>query len=103
MSENTEYAKMFAQFPFALRRFLKQKLTLDDAKRIVRERMERRQENFLQTLQQNVYGVAPSPYLGLLKHAGCEFGDAQASVRQKGVDATLQELRREGVYITFEE
>lgn len=103
MSENTDYAKMFARFPFALRRFLKQRITLDQAKQIVRERLEHREENFLLMLQQNVYGSPTSPYLPLLKHAGCEMGDVQTVVRKRGLDDALKALRKEGVYVTFEE
>lgn len=103
MSENLEYAKMFAQFPFALRRFLKQKITLDDAKRIVRERLAHREDNFLKMLARNVYGAPASPYLALLSHAGCKLGDVESLVRQKGLDAALKELREQGVYVTFEE
>ena len=40
MNETLEYLQTFARFPFALRHFLKQRLTLDEAKQIVRERME---------------------------------------------------------------
>ena len=75
MNENLEYAKLFARFPFRLRRFLQQRLTVDEAKRTVREGMEHRPESFLQVVERNIYSYPASPYLKLLKHAGCEFGD----------------------------
>ena len=103
MNQNLEYAKIFAQFPFALRRFLKQKISLADAKRILRERMQRREENFLRMLERNVYDNPRSPYLQLLKHAGCELNDVRALVKQKEIEGALKQLRAEGVYITFEE
>lgn len=103
MGENSEYLKMFAQFPFALRRFLKHKLTLEAAQRIVRERMVHREENLLRIIAQNIYNVPRSPYLALLKHAGCEFGDLQELVKQKGVEGALRDLRAAGVYVAFEE
>lgn len=103
MGENLDYIKTFARFPFALRRYLRNKLTLEEAQRVVHERMARRQENFLRTVQDSIYGYPHSPYLSLLKAAGCEFGDLQGIVRQKGVQGTLRSLRDEGVYVTFEE
>ena len=103
MNENLAYAVMFARFPFAVRRFLKQRITLDDAKRIVRERMQRREANLLRSVTQGVYGNPSSPYLALLKHAGCELGDFRDLVNRKGVESALRQLREAGVYVTFEE
>lgn len=103
MNENLAYAAMFARFPFALRRFLKQRITLEDARRIVRERLDQREANLVRTVTLAVYGHPASPYLALLKHAGCELGDFRALVTTHGVDAALKQLREAGVYVTFEE
>jgi len=103
VNETLTYLKTFAQLPLALRRFARHTLTLEEAQRIVRERMERREENFLRTMERSAYGHPPSPYLTLLKMAGCEFGDLQTLVRQKGLEGALRALRDEGVYVTFEE
>ena len=103
MNETLEYAIMFARFPFAVRRFLTHRITLDDAKRIVRERMEQREANLLLAVTRGVYGHPSSPYLALLKHAGCELGDFRDLVARKGVDPALRQLREAGVYVTYEE
>jgi len=103
MSETLDYLKMFAQFPFALRRFLRHRLTLEEARQIVHERMERREENFLRLVERNVYSFPRSPYLPLLKRAGCELGDLRAIVKQKGLEGALRALRAHGVYVTYEE
>lgn len=103
MNENLEYLKTFARFPFALQRFHKHRLTLDMARQIVRERMERREEIFLRMIERNVYGYASSPYLKLLKTARCELADVRSLLRSKGLEGTLSELRHAGVYVTFEE
>jgi hypothetical protein len=103
MNENLAYAKLFARFPFALRRFVKHRLTLNDAKRIVRERMEQREANFLRMVTRGVYENPSSPYLALLKHAGCEIGDLRGLVAKNGVEGTLRQLREAGVYVTQEE
>lgn len=94
---------MFAQLPLALRRFSRHSITLEEAKHIVRERLERREDSFLQLAERSIYGAPSSPYLALLKMAGCEFGDLQALVRSKGLEGTLRYLRDAGVYVTFEE
>jgi hypothetical protein len=39
----------------------------------------------------------------LLKMAGCEFGDLRQMVQTRGLEKTLDELRKNDVYITFEE
>lgn len=103
MSETFDYLKVFTGLPFAMRRFLQHPLTLDDAKRIVVERLQRREENFLRLVAKSIYGYPRSPYLALLKLAGCELGDVRALVNNQGVEGTLRLLRQEGVYVTFEE
>jgi hypothetical protein len=103
MSNTIDYIRMFLQFPVALRRLLKHTLTLDDARQIVRERMEHRGDNFLRIIKRNVYGYPRSPYFALLKMAGCEFEDLSELVKQHGLEGTLLKLREEGVYVTFEE
>lgn len=103
MNETLAYLQTFARFPFALHRFMRHRLTLEEAKQIVRERMERRAENFLRVVEKSVYGHPRSPYLALLKMAGCELGDLHALVKQKGIEGALRDLRAAGVYVTFEE
>ena len=46
-------------------------LTLDEARRIVSERMAQREKNFLRLVERGVYGYARSPYLPLLKMGTC--------------------------------
>jgi hypothetical protein len=103
VNETLAYLKTFAQLPLVLRRFAHQTLTLDEAKRIVRERMERREEHFLRVVERSIYGYPSSPYLALLRMAGCELGDLRQMVHHKGLEDTLRALREAGVYVTFEE
>lgn len=95
--------KMYVRFTWGLRGFLKYTLTLEEAKEIVKKRMAERETNFLRLMKKGIYGYPKSPYLPLLKLAGCEFGDIEARVRNRGLENTLQALRESGVYITFEE
>jgi hypothetical protein len=103
VSRTAEYLKMFAQFPFALRRFLRERPSLEAAESLVCERMARRTKNFLRLVERSVYGVPASPYLALLKLAGFELGDVRALVQEKGLEGALGELRAASVYVTYEE
>lgn len=103
MNETLEYLGMFAQFPLALRQFLRKPLTVEMARQVVHERLERREENLLRIVGRSVYGHPASPYLRLLELAGCEYGDLQALVHDKGVNGALRQLREAGVYVTYEE
>jgi len=103
MRDTVAYLQSFARFPFALRAFLRRPLTLQQARAIVAERFERRESNFLRIVERSIYNHAPSPYLKLLRHAGCELGDLRALVATRGLDGALHALRDAGVYVTFEE
>ena len=84
-----EYPRVFQ----SLARFLDRPLTLEQSKAIVRRRLETRDERFLEFVTRYNYGYPRSPYLPLLRLAGCEHGDLQATVRQRGLEATLKTLR----------
>lgn len=94
---------MYARFARGLRSFLKNPLTIDQARAIIRRRMDEREKNFLRILERGVFGNERSPFLPLLKHAGCAIGDIRQMVAAKGLENTLRELRCAGVYVTFEE
>lgn len=93
----------FGRFLAGLPRFLQQPASLEAACESVRQRMARRGDTLIDLLERAVYGYPRSPYRRLLELAGCELGDAKALVRDKGVEDALRELRRSGVYVTFEE
>jgi hypothetical protein len=95
--------KMYWRFAKGLRSFLRHSISLDEAREIVRQRMAAREKNFLRLVERGIFGNRRSPYLPLLKLAGCELGDIQGMVHSTGLEKTLHELREAGVYITFEE
>ncbi len=95
--------KMYARFAWGLRGFLGHTITLDEARAIVRQRMAEREANFLRLIERGIFGYHRSPYLPLLKLAGCEMGDIGNMVRAGGLEGTLRILREAGVYVTFEE
>lgn len=95
--------KMYGRFAWGLRGFLKHTLTLEEAKAVIKKRMEEREMNFLRLVRRGIFGYSKSPYLSLLKLAQCEMGDLENSIKMKGLEGTLLALRESGVYITFEE
>jgi hypothetical protein len=69
----------------------------------IKERLARREDNFLGLLERAVYPFASSPYRKLLGWAGCELGDVAKLVRERGLERALEKLRSEGVYVTLDE
>src|SRR3972149_4790320 len=86
-----------------LARLVTQQISLGDSKALIRRRLATREERFLRFVARYIYGSPRSPYLPLLVHAGAELGDLQTMVRQRGLEGTLERLRDEGVYFSFEE
>src|SRR5581483_199401 len=96
-------ARMYARFAWGLRGFLRHPISVEQAREIVRLRLEQREASFLRVAERGIYGYPRSPYLPLLKLAGCTLGDLRQMVRSRGLEETLGVLRREGVYVSFEE
>lgn len=78
-------------------------MTFEAALARVRARLQSRDQRFLEMVEACIYGNPASPYLPLLRAAGCELGDIQTSVKSYGLEPTLAQLRRDGVFFTFEE
>lgn len=93
----------YARFLGALPEFLKRRMTLDEATAIFHDRLRSRGANFLSMVERGVYPFPDSPYRALLDVAGCTFADLEHSVGSRGLEATLEELMRAGVYVTFDE
>jgi len=92
----------YARFLRHLVPFLNHPLSLEDAKAEVAERMQHREQALLCFLRKCIYENPTSPYLPLLRQAGCAYDDAVAGVRQWGVEGFLQRLLRAGVTVSFE-
>ena len=87
----------------ALPRFFRERITVEQAEEEIKRLLDSRPENFLELVRTRIYECAGSPYLKLLKTAGCEFSDLRTQVRRHGLEATLEQLAREGVYLTSDE
>ncbi len=99
----TSNLKTYFQLVLALRNFLRETLSLEQCKEIVKKRLEDRDKNFIEIVKRNIYGNEKSPYLKLLKLSGCEFGDFRSSVLRDGIEKTLEKLLESGVYLTYDE
>ena len=69
----------------------------------VRTRLDQRADNFRTLLHEAIYQQPTSPYLRLLRDAGCQAGDLDRLVELEGVEGTLDELCRRGVYLRVDE
>ena len=83
--------------------FLKRQITAQEARSIIKRRLDEREQRFLDTIEATVFSNPESPYLPLLNSARCTLGDISSLVRSRGVENALGELRDNGVYMTFEE
>jgi len=95
--------QMYGRFVVGLPGFLRRRITLEEAREAVREGLARRNDNFLRLARRAVFGNPHSPYLPLMRLAQVELGDIESSVRGKGLEPTLEDLRAAGVYFSFEE
>ena len=86
--------------PFAVRRFLRERPSLVDVRTQLKRELENRGERFLELIRTRVYATPESPYKKLLDHAGCELGDIKSSLNKTGLEETLKQLARAGVYLT---
>ena len=99
----TNQIGMYWRFARDLRGFLNQPITLEMSRKVIRQRLRQRQENLLAMIRKAVYENENSPYLKLLKIAGCEYGDFEKMLGAKGIDDTLKVLSENGVYVSIEE
>ncbi len=99
--------KKYFRFLLGLRKYLNNRITpdaaLEEARKILKERLSRRQENFLRLLDRAVFHYPRSPYLPLLSSRKISFADIKKWVEQGGIEATLASLEKEGIYFTVDE
>jgi len=89
--------------PFTLARFFGQQLTIPEAKTWLRGELANRETRFFELARRLFYAQPEGPYGKLLKHAGCELADLDSSLRRDGLEDTLVQLARQGVYLTTAE
>jgi hypothetical protein len=83
--------------------FLRTPISVEQAEAILKHRLETRSERFLEMAQSTIYSHPRSPYLKLLRAAGCELSDLQRLVAVDGLEGALARLVGAGVYLTQDE
>ncbi len=84
-----------ARFLQKLPSFLRHPLRLDEARAILRGRLERREADFLALVHGTIYANPASPYRRLLAMAGGEYGDLERLVQTDGL-ARSEDMNSEG-------
>jgi len=82
---------------------LRHRTPADRCYAIVAERMARRERNFLHLLADGVLAHPRNPYRRMLDAADIGLADIERSVHSRGLESTLGDLRKEGVYISVDE
>ncbi len=98
-----ESGRQIFSFAHSLRGFFRERLTLQEAKQQIAKALEGREERFLELARREIYARPSSPYLKLLRVAGCEFADLQSHIHRDGLEKTLADLAKQGVYLTSDE
>jgi hypothetical protein len=94
---------MGARFLRQLPHFLRRPVRGEEARAVLRHRLEHRNADFLALARTMIFDRPDSPYRTLLAHAGCCYGDLERLVRIEGLEPALQVLYRAGVYLTVDE
>ncbi len=84
-------------------RYVRATESLDEARSRIRLRLQQRGPRLLAVTRRAIFEYPASPYLPLLQHAGCEYGDLVQLVEREGVEGALSQLAARGVYVTFDE
>jgi phenylacetate-coenzyme A ligase PaaK-like adenylate-forming protein len=101
--EQAENVAMLARIARELPGRLRHPIDPDEARVRVQHALETREQAFLTTVERLIYDHRRSPYLALLRQAGCELGDVQRLVAHEGVEGALTVLAAQGVYVTYDE
>lgn len=91
------------RFLWKLRPYLRDPLSAETVRTTMCRRLEHRDRDFLSLARSAIYENPASPYLKLLKHSGCEYGDLDRLVAESGVEGALEVLLENGVYLTIDE
>ena len=93
----------YGRFLIRLRAFLNETLSEDAARAEIERRLAQREAAFLRLLRRSVFDNPRSPYLPLLRAAGCSFADLEAELRQHDLEVVLRRLAGAGVRMSLDE
>jgi len=69
----------------------------------LRRNLANREANFLALVAAGIYARPENPFYKMLRLARCEYADLERGVKRDGLEATLEELLRAGVYVSHDE
>lgn len=99
--------RKYIRFVGGLDKYLRNRLEPQEAIRrsraLLKERIARRSENFLNIIQRGVFEYSKSPYLKLLEPKKISFSDVKKWVESDGIEPSLKRLQQEGIYFTVDE
>ena len=99
--------RKYYRFVDGLRKFARARMqpeeAIDMAQSTLRRRIAAREENFLCLAGKGIFGYPRSPYLPLLEARHISFSDLRAWVARDGLEAALERLKEEGVYVSIDE
>src|SRR3990170_403606 len=97
----------YLRFIFGLNGYLKARMkpeeALELAEKVLKERVQNREEKFLNLLEKGVFEYSKSPYLRLLSPKKITLRDIKGWVEELGLEGALENLQNEGVYFTVDE
>jgi hypothetical protein len=93
----------YGRFMADLRSFLTTPIGFDAARAAILRRFDNRNQLFLRMARDCIYGNPASPYLPLLKDAGCRYDDMASELEHGDLESLLRKLKDNGVWISFDE
>jgi hypothetical protein len=99
--------RKYLRFFYGLQKFAKARIEPEEAigraRTLLRERLARREENFLHLAEKGIFNYAQSPYRPLLKAQKIGLNDLKSWIEKEGLERALHTLQAEGVYFTVDE
>ncbi len=95
-------AGYYARMGAGIRHYLRAPIDRNSEESI-RAHVENREYNFVDTVRKTVLANPGNPYFEMFRLAGCDAGDLADSVRRHGLEATLDRLRHDGVWLDHDE
>jgi len=93
----------YIRFFFELAPFLSDTLSYEKAESTIRQRLAKRQDNFLELVKKGVFANPRSPYLKLFKLSKYTYNDVERIVKKEGLESALQNFRADGIFLSVEE
>ena len=69
----------------------------------IRQQLENRENIWLDILRKTIFSQPDHPYARMFQLAGCNYQELVSAVKTNGLEATLSDLHRQGVYLTHDE